>query len=261
MLSGKMTWQVFDRYILGARVFPVCVAAAPLFLAVSAWFPTSQWPQKFFGASVVLAIAAFALSQLARERGKAIEVRLWASWGGPPSATMLRHRDGTFDTGTKARMHRRLIELGVVDHMPSEQEEEQYPQDADKIYRTCSEWVRRKALELKAKAPFDVVHAENIAYGYCRNLLGIRKIAFAIALMSVAAILPAFFFGRLPIVEIGGALVLLVYVAVIVNETRVKRAADNYAYRLLSAIESIPGPKTRAKRAVKRLSKHDGMAK
>lgn len=252
-----MNFQIIDRYTLGARVFPVGVVAAPLFLATSAWFPISQWPEKLLGGSAVLAIAAFALAQLARERGKAIEGPLWDLWGGPPSVRMLRHRDNAFDAGTKARMHRRLIDLGVVDHIPSVQEEAHDPQGADKIYRTCSEWLRRKALELKSKSPFDVVHAENILYGYCRNLLGIRGIGLAIASVSVVAILTAFYFGRQPVAEIAGALALFGYLVAIMNATRVKHAADNYAYRLLSAIDAIPVPAAKTKSKPKRTSNDD----
>ena len=35
-------------------------------------------------------------------------------------------------------------------------------------------------MELKAKARFDVVHSENIAYGFCRNMLGIKRHGLAI---------------------------------------------------------------------------------
>jgi hypothetical protein len=88
-----------------------------LFLAVSAWIPFSEWPVKLLGGSMFLAIGAFVLAQLTRDAGKRIEPGLWEPWGGPPSVRMLRHRDTTIAAGSKAAMHYRLVELGVVDHI------------------------------------------------------------------------------------------------------------------------------------------------
>ena len=112
--------NLIDRYVLGARVAPVAVVAFSLFLAISAWIPFSQWPIKVLGGSAFLVLGAFVLAQLARDAGKAIEGPLWASWGGPPTVRMLRHRDTTIAPGTKSLLHRHLVELGIVDRLPSE---------------------------------------------------------------------------------------------------------------------------------------------
>ncbi len=138
---------LIDRYTLGARMAPVAVVAFPLFLAVSAWIPFSHWPLKLAGGGVAVTMAAFVLGQLARDAGKAIEGPIWASWGGPPTVRMLRHRDATIVAGSKARIRKRLTELGVVNTMPSEVAEEQDPSAADRTYKTCSDWLRNKALE------------------------------------------------------------------------------------------------------------------
>jgi len=246
--------QTFDRYTLRARVFPLLVAAVPLFLAISAWIPFSQWPVKLAGGSIVLVIAAFAMAQLARDAGKRIEKPLWDSWGWPPTARMLQHRDRTFDEGSKDRMHRRLLEFGVVPRLPTRDEEAADPDAAHRAYITCSEWLRGKALELKGKAPFDVVHDENISYGYRRNLLGIRPAALAISALALLGIAAAFFFGRSPFIEWGAALAVAAYLAFGVNEAAFRRAADNYSERLLRAVEAIPSkpakPSTAKSRAL-----------
>jgi hypothetical protein len=145
--------NLIDRYVLGARVAPVAVVAFSLFLAISAWIPFSQWPIKLLGGSAFLVLGAFILAQLARDAGKAIEGPLWASWGGPPTVRMLRHRDTTIAPGSKSLLHRHLIELDIVDRLPSESEEREHPDHADEAYLTCSHWLRQKALELKSKAP------------------------------------------------------------------------------------------------------------
>jgi hypothetical protein len=237
--DGVSMGNLIDRYVLGARVAPVVVVAFSLFLAVSAWIPFSEWPIKLLGGSVFLAIGAFVMAQLTRDAGKAIESPLWVSWGGPPSVRMLRHRDTTFAAGSKSLIHRRLVELHVVDHMPSADDERQNPDDADAIYRTCSDWLRRKALELKSKAPFDVVHSENISYGFRRNLLGIKAYGLAIAATALAVTVTAFLSGRRPFIELCAVLLVGAYLFFGVNAAAVKRAADEYAKRLLDAVQAL----------------------
>jgi hypothetical protein len=196
--------NLIDRYILGARVAPVAVVAFSLFLAISAWIPFAQWPVKLLGGSAFLALGAFVLAQLARDAGKAIEGPLWASWGGPPTVRMLRHRDTTIPPGSKSLLHRHLIELGIVDWLPSEAEEREDTDRADAAYLTCADWLRRKALELKSKAPFDVVHSENIWYGYRRNILGIKSYGLTIWFFTLCITATAFFFNREPVIEFCG---------------------------------------------------------
>ena len=230
--------KLIDRYVLFARVAPVAVASIALFLLISSWIPFSEWPIKLFGGSGVL--GAFVLAHLARNAGKAIEGPLWASWGGPPTVRMLRHRDSTFKAGSKLLIHQHLVALGIVNHLPSADEEAKNEDNADEIYHTCSEWLRRKALELKAKSPFDIVHSENISYGFQRNSLGIRPWSLVIWSVALAGTVAAFVFGRQPWIEICAELALGAYLFWGITELAVKHAADDYSRRLLDAAQAIP---------------------
>jgi hypothetical protein len=244
--------SLIDRYILGARVAPVAVVAFSLFLAISAWIPFAQWPVKLVGGSAFLALGAFVLAQLARDAGKAIEGPLWASWGGPPTVRMLRHRDSTIAPGSKALLHRHLIELGIVAWLPTEAEEHYDPARADAAYLTCADWLRRKALELKSKAPFDVVHSENIWYGFRRNILGLKRYGLIIWGLAFIASSTAFFFGRQPFIEFFGIIFVGLYLLFAVSEAAMKRAADEYSKRLLDAAQSLPVPKSQAASSARR---------
>jgi hypothetical protein len=234
--------SLIDKYILGARVAPVAVVAFSLFLAISAWIPFSQWPIKLLGGSAFLVLGAFVLAQLARDAGKAIEGPLWASWGGPPTVRMLRHSDPTIAPGSKTLLHRHLIELGIVDWLPSEAEERGDPARADAAYLTCADWLRRKALELKSKPPFDIVHSENIWYGFRRNILGIKRYGLIIWSFALIAAGAAFFFNRQPFIELFGIVFVGGYLIFAVTEAAVRRAADEYSKRLLDAAQSLPIP-------------------
>jgi hypothetical protein len=245
--------NLVDRYVLKARVAPVAVVSLPLALAIGAWIPFSEWPIKLFGGSAVLTLAAFVLAELARDAGKAIEAPLWASWGGPPTVRMLRHRDATIAPGSKAIIHRHLVDLGIVDYLPTPEEETRDPAGADALYLTCSDWLRRKALELKAQAPFDIVHSENISYGFRRNILGIKPYGLATVAGALVITFAAFVLGRTPLIELGLILGLGLYLVAAVTAAAVKRVADEYSKRLLDASQAIPLPTAkRRKNAIER---------
>src|SRR5262245_53156632 len=92
--------RLIDRYVLFARVAPVAIVSSAMFLLISSWIPFSEWPIKLIAGSGMLVLGAFALAHLARKAGQAIQAPLWASWGGPPTVRMLRHRDPTFTPGS-----------------------------------------------------------------------------------------------------------------------------------------------------------------
>ena len=168
-------FNLLDRYTFTARVAPVVIVALAVPLAVGAWIPFSDWPVKMFGIATVLAIVGYAVSFLARDAGKALQGPLWASWGGPPTVQLLRHRNPVIGAGSKASLHQHLVALRIVDRLPSPSEETEDPSAADDKYLTCSDGLRRKARELKAKSPLDVADGEKISYGFRRNLRGIRN--------------------------------------------------------------------------------------
>ena len=241
-------FNLLDRYTFTARVAPVVIVALAVPLAVGAWIPLSDWPVKMFGIATVLAIAGFAVSFLARDAGKALQGPLWASWGGPPTVQLLRHRNAIISAGSKAGLHQHLVALRIVDRLPSPAEEADDPFAADDKYLTCSDWLRRKALELKAKSPFDVVHGENINYGFRRNLLGIRKYGLMLIIPSFLVAGAAAFYGRHPAAELSGIAVLAAYLIFGINEAAVRRSAFDYSQRLLDSAFSLTPQAAKATR-------------
>ena len=153
---------------------------------------------------------------------------------------LLRHRDRTIAAGSKALLHQKLMALKIVDRLPTPAEEAADPDGADETYQTCGDWLRRKALELKAKAPFDVVHSENIAYGFRRNLLGIRPYGLSVLAFALDTTVAAFLFNRHPYIELSGVVLVGAYLVLGVTPEAVKRAAFDYSQRLLDAAQSLP---------------------
>lgn len=234
-----MMFVMMDRYTFNARVAPVVIIVLALPLAVSAWIPFSEWPTKLVGFSTVLVVGAYAASFLARDAGKALQGLLWTSWGGPPTVQLLRHSDRTLHAQTKAHLHKHIVSLGIVNELPSAIDEADNPTAADEKYLTCSDWLRRKALELKANAPFDVVHSENIGYGFRRNLLGIRKFGLVLDAFSFLIASTAFYFGNHPFIEVALIFIIGAFLLLGINEGAVKRSAFDYSHRLLDAVFSL----------------------
>lgn len=108
-------FKLFDAYSLRARLFPAIIAAAPALAALALLISWKSFGLSNLVATVGLLVLLFAISDLARARGKAIEGDLYASHGGMPSIIMLRRNDTTLDAGSKDRYREFLAgKLGVA---------------------------------------------------------------------------------------------------------------------------------------------------
>src|SRR5437016_2198630 len=86
----------FDRYERKARITPALIVLLPLGAAAYAWLRGAAPSLSFFESlgisGTVSAAITLLLAQLARTIGKRKERSLWNSWGGRPTALLLRHR-------------------------------------------------------------------------------------------------------------------------------------------------------------------------
>jgi hypothetical protein len=151
--------KLFDSYSRQARLFPGLLTLFPIILTAIAWFPrlvTSSW-----GATLVTIGTScgllYGLSVLSRSRGKKVEKRLLAEWGGWPTTLWLRHRDDNLPPPVRARYHAffaRNVPLFVA---PTEQQEMADPKAADDAYASAVKWLQERC---RGKA-FPLVEKEN----------------------------------------------------------------------------------------------------
>jgi hypothetical protein len=99
--------KLFDSYSRQARLFPGLLTLFPIIPTAIAWFPrlvTSSW-----GATLVTVGTScgllYGLTVLCRSRGKKVEKRLLAEWGGWPTTIWLRHREEHLPPPVLARYH------------------------------------------------------------------------------------------------------------------------------------------------------------
>jgi hypothetical protein len=163
--------DLFDNYGRQARLFPGLLTIFPPLLAALAWFPelvTSSIGATLFtlGSSCGL---LYALSSLARSRGKAIEPHLLKSWGGWPTTILLRH-SSKLDPHTRSRYHQFFVKNIPGLKIPTAAEEAADPAKTDAVYDSAVKWLKEKT----RGEEFALVEKENIQYGFRRNLLGMR---------------------------------------------------------------------------------------
>lgn len=227
-----------DRYTLTARFLPAVIIAAPPGAAIHAWLPYTLTWSKGVAATAAVAALAYILSHATRCAGRRLEDKLWACWGGPPSTIMLRHSDTHIDPVTKARYHQGLVKLGALAAMPDPETERANPIAADNSYSAAITWLQGRTRHRKE---YPLVFEQNVNYGFMRNLLACKPWALAVSLVSLATIVTAFWFGRMPVVEamIAGGVAL--YLACAVTDRALRYIADAYAYNILEVVDHLSG--------------------
>ena len=174
-------FKLFDAYSLRARLFPAIIAAAPALAALALLISWKSFGLSNLVATLGLLVLLFAIADLSRSRGKAIEGKLYAEHGGMPSITLFRRNNSTIDAGSKDRYREFLAgKLGVA--VPTVHEENTDQGAADAFYDQCGNWLRQNTRDTKK---FSILFSENVTYGFRRNLLGVKVLALCLNVIIV----------------------------------------------------------------------------
>lgn len=245
--------KYFDHYVINARLKPTFFVMMPFAITTLAWCPEAQEL-----AGVVLTflitfgVMAF-LSNLISNKGNQLQAKLFESWGGAPTTLLLRHGDATLDAHTTQRYHC-WIEAHVPGlRLPSSISEASDPVTADSAYLSATNYLREHTRD---KSRYPMIYADNVAYGFARNLLAMRNYGIGVALISVA--LNGLFmylnyseqsfinnFGEntgmflLGTGATGASIILLLVLTFSLNEYYVRERAIRYAKSLLAVCEIV----------------------
>ena len=168
-----------DAYTFRARVQPAFMVILPLLIFLFALLP--ELP--LFVSALVGILGAVGgtavMAQVGRELGRRKEPDLWKSWDGPPTTRLLRHRrtSGDIELGSGLREQ---FERWIEHSLPTEREEKTYPEWADVQYE---EAVRALRAATRDQTRFGLVFAENVNYGFRRNLWGMKPVGASIAVV------------------------------------------------------------------------------
>ena len=242
---------VLERYDRKARLRPALLCGLPLTASVVLLVPEFGVIWGSIGVVVVYCGGSILLIQISRDLGKALEERLYQSWGGKPSTAMLRHTDCRLPKPTKDRYRTFLSSTVPGLALASPQEEEGNPEQADAGYDSANRWLLEQTRD---HARFDLLFTENMNYGFRRNLLALKPIALgmdAIALILVIGMAftswTGHFASTIPtlseewwasvVITAGHTLLFVAYI----RTDWVRKAAETYAKQLLAACDSLDG--------------------
>lgn len=230
-----------DLFSFRTRLQPSFIMLLPLVMAAVAWTkPDAKW----LGALWSLLSAAgitFFLSNLARNKGKEAEAKLYALWGGTPTTQLLRHK-GPGNPVLRERWHKKLSSiLGIS--LPDAQQESANPSAADAAYEAATKLLIGKTRDSKI---FPFVYRDNLNYNFCRNLYGLKSAGLTLSLLGfVATVLAAWHFFTISprdYMPWGCAVVcafLFFWWWRAINPNWVRIPAFNYAQHLLEATENV----------------------
>jgi len=235
--------EFLDTYAIKARLFPALVAIAPalsLFL-MTGTLSNPGFPEIITG--LTLSVMFFAAADLARRAGKKVEARLFRASNGRPLNSELSFEDAALEEVTKVRYRRFLAEqVGLF--APTRESEAADPLKAREFYAACYDYLRVNTYDA---AKFNILFRENIAYGYVRNLLGLKPYAISINGVAFLGALGLYIYqpqfaelsqGKL-FVQGGFALIHMVYLAFAVTERTVLSASKLYARQLTFSCETL----------------------
>lgn len=263
--------RLFDPYARQARLFPGLLTIFPIILTAVAWFPelvTGSWGATLLTISTSCGLL-YALSVLSRSRGKVVERRLLKIWGGWPTTIWLRHRNPDLLGPVRLRYHEFLKNHVPNLVVPTRDEEEKDPANADASYASAVKWLQERC---RGKT-YPLVEKENAEYGFRRNLRGMKPIGIACCVVAVAVSILAIGLAHdgiasaiasLSPVSILHALVAVRPAAIgativdiiaifgwlfVVTDNWVRDAADQYARALLANCDSMPTAKLKTPKA------------
>ncbi len=237
-----MDWAAhFDTYGLRARLTPALLTLFPLVVVVAVWFPkVYSEAAALFSVAAACGLLLF-LAHLARYRGRQAQRKLIRTWGGMPTTILLRHRDTTVPAGTKRKYHAFLNKRVPAVRIPSKDEEQRDPEEADHQYDTGVRWL------LEQTRGDHLVFKENVSYGIRRNIFGLRHYGRAttgaLAVATTADLITQHMGGATPPADkVAAAIFIATCFAAwctVVRRSWVWDAGQAYATRLLAQIEKL----------------------
>ncbi|SRR6266496_111894 len=228
-----------DAYDAKARLAPALVTAAPGAMALGILASTESLGGAQWGAGICALGLAVLATAIARDRGKALEPRLYAKWGGKPTSVILRNSDTTIDPLLKTRYRLNLEKIVPGFKAPSPQEELRDASAADRRYDMATRFLIERTTD---RAKFPKVFAHNCGYGFRRNLLGLKPYGISSSMLAIAIGLWLLKVSAVPAfvsLAFGAGVTGLFVFCLIVNQDFVRRSAFDYAIHLVAASDSL----------------------
>lgn len=234
----------FDTYSIKARVYPAFIVLLPTFVIAIYYITDLKVYYHYITAIISVGFMSFVLAQLGRDKGKNKENDLFKNIGGKPTTQILRHSNNHLDNITKSRYHKQLSEKLDGVNIPTFEEENSNPDQADEIYNSCAKYLISKTRDTDK---FNLLFKENINYGFRRNLWGMKLWGIIILLASTLlhSIIATDYYSNIGLKPTRDIYLYLIFVILglfwvfVVTKDWVKLTAFAYAERLYETLEEI----------------------
>lgn len=245
-MSGTAGGWGLDRYERGARLYPAILTVAPILISLVLWLPASKSLLAAGGGTLLSAGLVALLVNFARFRGRAVQQQLVARWGGLPTLLAIRHDGALIDQSTRLRYHSALRSRGQ--EVPTVAEQARDPEKADSLFATALSWLISNTQDRRVYAR---LKDENIAFGFRRNLLGLKPVGLVLSLLTAVGSLAAWLIvpdhkETSLLTGIAGIAASLLWTLVI-RPSFVRDAGDAYATELLRICDHGLPAKPRSK--------------
>lgn len=226
-----------DRYTYCARLQPALIVSLPFLILLFIALP-AIW--KLIGVLSAIGISAalvFLMAQCGRDAGKRKEPGLFCAMGGKPTTRLLRHADTTLPPATKKRYHDFLSNNMPGFNLPTAQQEASDLDAADQIYDSAADWLRAKTRDTKIH---ELLFAENISYGFRRNLWGMKPLGIGACVLGAITIAGLFLgvpdLEITPTIAVAAVMVMFIQLCfwlLVIRPSWVAVPAEAYAKTLL----------------------------
>lgn len=236
--------NLIDLYDLKARVSPALLVLFPTICTMWLWFPkVHTWLDALSG-SVFVYLLAWFLGRIARDRGVAVQNKIFSDAGGNLTALMLRNSDKTLNPLDKER-YRKLLEETIGQFKFPSSDEDESTTDAMNKYDMAVNWLRRHTRDT---SQFGLLFKENMTYGFHRNLYGMKLFGIGFSMLNLITMVgfycmvgPESIKGYYPalITSFLIHLITLIVWFFFITEKAVLSASRAYAERLLETTEIV----------------------
>ena len=245
--------KLFEPYDRKARLYPAMLTLAPIFVLLLCRYGKKVTLGSGIVSLLIFCGALFWVARVARNAGVRVQDRMWTATGGKtPSVKYLRHCDTTtIDPVTRDRYHA-VLSSGIGKAFPTASSEAADSASADHLYWSGIRWLMEQTRDTRK---YSHLFKENIAYGFQRNMLGIKSVAVSIAVLCL--VIALFWIGLIssaaPYIQFEGisewqfehVLSILLPAGLLcmwlfaVTEKTVNQASDAYSARLFQACEGL----------------------
>jgi hypothetical protein len=236
------SFKYFDAYSLKARVFPALIAGLPVLALLFVLVPWNHIGLPHLTAMAMGFVLLFAFADVGRRAGKHVQSQLGT--GATPEQWYRGNPD--VSEGAKDR-YRAFIAKQLKIAPPTAGEEQTDPARANDFYLSACAWLREHTRDTRV---FSILFAENITYGFRRNLLGLRTPAlFCNAAVAVISAVILYFrptyFAALPqidekmVIILAAVLLHSAYMLFAISHAAVREASRVYGRQLILSCETL----------------------